>query len=711
MTTALRSSLHGLGISDARLSAVVESPTTTPTAPTATTTIPTTTTTTTTAAAPTPTTTTPTTPSKSNLKPTKTASPSFSTTSTAVEKPEPPAERIIVGIDFGTTHSAVAWAHTSTPEEYEVITQWPGQSGNDWGKVPSDIAYIKTATRDSTPTPTPAPALGERPGSVGSGKSGKTAKSGGEEGEEKEEEEEKELGYKWGFEVSPTDPNKLAYIKILLDPSQPRPTFVEPKKTVLPKGKQPVDIVTDYLTALKSYTYLTLSRRLGRSVLSTTPVEYVLTVPAVWSDKARQLTLAAAVAAGLGDPATGLRLITEPEGAAEYALRSIRPNAMKAGDCFTVCDAGGGTVDLITYRIASLLPLQLNEVAVGTGALCGAVYLDRRFEDFVAARLGATVLAPRARLQMMQYWETYMKREFTDSSPDGEAADDGATDFWVPVMGVADSDALGIRGGFLRVTRAEVKGIFDPVITQVLSLLAAQVQSVLASPAAAPISAILLVGGFGSSEYLFQRITAWSGSSIPIMQPRNAWTAVVRGAIIRGLAGPVIQTRLSRRHYGVVHDARYDAAKHAEAERVWHELRCEWVVRNRVQWYIRRGTPTRDSRVISFPFYRTINARDVVGEAHRLRTELWVCDDVEAPEKRGPGVRKLCSMVSEPVSVDRFVKMRNEKGAVFYRVDYSLDMTVTGGNVVYEMSLEAKGRAGAEGEEGRRVGRVEVQYE
>jgi len=40
-----------------------------------------------------------------------------------------------------TTHSAIAWAQTSSPEEYEVITHWPGQSGKDWGKVPSDICY------------------------------------------------------------------------------------------------------------------------------------------------------------------------------------------------------------------------------------------------------------------------------------------------------------------------------------------------------------------------------------------------------------------------------------------------------------------------------------------------------------------------------------------------------------------------------------------
>lgn len=74
------------------------------------------------------------------------------------------------------------------------------------------------------------------------------------------------------------------------------------------------------------------------------------------------------------------------------------------------------------------------------------------------------------------------------------------------------------------------------------------------------------------------------------MQPRNAWTAVVRGAIIRGLQGDIaaVQSRLSRRYYGVVHDSSFDPEKHSESEKKWHELRCEWVVRNRMQWYIRR---------------------------------------------------------------------------------------------------------------------------
>ena len=59
-------------------------------------------------------------------------------------------------------------------------------------------------------------------------------------------------------------------------------------------------------------------------------------------------------------------------------------------------------------------------------------------------------------------------------------------------------------------------------------------------------------------------------------------------------------------------------------------------------------------------------------------------------------------MTSEPVPVSKFSKHTNEKGEVFYRVDYSLDMTVTGGIVIYEMSLE--GREGT-------VGRVTTTYE
>jgi hypothetical protein len=64
----------------------------------------------------------------------------------------------------------------------------------------------------------------------------------------------------------------------------------------------------------------------------------------------------------------------------------------------------------------------------------------------------------RARFQMVQYWETYVKREFVLTDEDNDGSDDRegqaeGGEFWVPVMGVPDDDDRGVKGGFLKVAR------------------------------------------------------------------------------------------------------------------------------------------------------------------------------------------------------------------------------------------------------------------
>jgi hypothetical protein len=53
-----------------------------------------------------------------------------------------------------------------------------------------------------------------------------------------------------------------------------------------------------------------------------------------------------------------------------------------------VCDAGGGTVDLISYTVVKLQPIiEVKEAAPGTGALCGSTYVNRRFKEYLQSRL------------------------------------------------------------------------------------------------------------------------------------------------------------------------------------------------------------------------------------------------------------------------------------------------------------------------------------
>lgn len=57
-------------------------------------------------------------------------------------------------------------------------------------------------------------------------------------------------------------------------------------------------------------------------------------------------------------------------------------------DNYVVCDAGGGTVDLITYRVADNSPLRLEESVRGTGDVCGSVLLNQGFAEYLAGKLG-----------------------------------------------------------------------------------------------------------------------------------------------------------------------------------------------------------------------------------------------------------------------------------------------------------------------------------
>jgi len=84
-----------------------------------------------------------------------------------------------------------------------------------------------------------------------------------------------------------------------------------------------------------------------------------------------------------------LHIISEPEAAAVYALDAMDPDTINIGDTFVLCDAGGGTVDLISYTVLQLKPvLKISEATTGSGTLCGSSFLNRFFQRFLEDRLG-----------------------------------------------------------------------------------------------------------------------------------------------------------------------------------------------------------------------------------------------------------------------------------------------------------------------------------
>lgn len=60
----------------------------------------------------------------------------------------------------------------------------------------------------------------------------------------------------------------------------------------------------------------------------------------------------------------------------------------QVGDAITICDAGGGTVDLVSYEIVNLNPLELKELVPSTGGIAGSMMINKRFEEFVKSTVG-----------------------------------------------------------------------------------------------------------------------------------------------------------------------------------------------------------------------------------------------------------------------------------------------------------------------------------
>lgn len=116
-----------------------------------------------------------------------------------------------------------------------------------------------------------------------------------------------------------------------------------PNSTAYPRlgEKDSEKLVVDYLSSLKECAEWNLSETWGNQIVQETPLEYIITVPAIWTDKAQFKMRSCAEKAGMGRRDT-IQIVSEPEAAGMYALESMPNLGLGINDTFVVCDAGGG---------------------------------------------------------------------------------------------------------------------------------------------------------------------------------------------------------------------------------------------------------------------------------------------------------------------------------------------------------------------------------
>ncbi|OCL11764.1 hypothetical protein AOQ84DRAFT_361216 [Glonium stellatum] len=271
--------------------------------------------------------------------------------------------------------------------------------------------------------------------------------------------------------------------------------------------EEDIDIIADYLEQLFRHTKKRLIESEGYTDAS--PVEFVLCIPAIWKAKAaRQMQVAMGTAitkSGLGKLQNGsidnLFLVSEPEAAAACLLASEKTR-LETDDTFILLDAGGGTVDAITYTVDKDIPLRLRtEEVVPGGAMCGSSFINERLEDLLISKL-------KAHAYLEKNGETLSKiinGLVVDFERQGKKKmdlilQDHTAHFTIKIPGLLENKKKRFRDGKMYLTRKEAKKLFKPSLEGVARVMMDQLR--MAQQKGRKVKKIILIGGFGQSESL-----------------------------------------------------------------------------------------------------------------------------------------------------------------------------------------------------------------
>ncbi|RIA96135.1 hypothetical protein C1645_755808 [Glomus cerebriforme] len=247
-----------------------------------------------------------------------------------------------------------------------------------------------------------------------------------------------------------------------------------------------------------------------------------------------------------------LQLITEIEAAAIKCMKIMKEVTGPEGGAiikesdFLVVNCGGGIVELTLRR---LIGDKLVEKSSNSSKLCGSIYIDKEFLEFISKKVGTNAIE---NLQEKHYDQLqYMVTEFCKEvkllfTGDKKTYELNLEDICPNIKQyVADShkDELEKNEWNVEISYEDVKSMFDPIVEQIIQLIREQLNF------SKSCSTIFLVGGLSKSKYLQARIEQEFQQHIIV--PRQPLTAVVSGALEYGLNAKLIYSRVIDMTYGV----------------------------------------------------------------------------------------------------------------------------------------------------------------
>ncbi|XP_061164251.1 uncharacterized protein LOC133173280 [Saccostrea echinata] len=305
---------------------------------------------------------------------------------------------------------------------------------------------------------------------------------------------------------------------------------------------------------------------LSRASCSADDIRWVLTVPAIWGEQAKQMMQESAYQAGIQP--CNVMLALEPEVASVYVKeiqierQADELSKYRPGKKFLVMDLGGGTADLTAMEVAR--DGSLKQLFRACGGDWGGNKINDNFVKLLGELFGHSVIEKckyehKSDFLEIQHDIEVKKRKFSRSDSYKPLR------FEIPYSFVDTIE----KHHQIDLTKLVVKSSFNGKISMQhgnkLELTAECVETMLFNPVVnkikqetediiqklkGQIEDIMMVGGFSESKFVYDTIRE-TFPRIKILRASEAGLAVLKGAVLFGHTPRVISSRRCAFTYGV----------------------------------------------------------------------------------------------------------------------------------------------------------------
>ena len=354
-----------------------------------------------------------------------------------------------------------------------------------------------------------------------------------------------------------------------------------------------ITVISETLKFISNCALNKLSEQVGET-LHKEKIRWILTVPALWNEEHKLFMRKAAVKAGIisDENSFNLLLCLEPEGAS-IQVREDSEEALKKkitkGSIIVVLDCGGGTVDITINKMLCEPDEKFlsNEVLSSTGGCeWGSKYVDQNFENFLKEFLGEKLFAvyqknASMKIDILDAFEI-LKKKFNPENVKhsrlqlsylGENLTPDILKNLVNNYNLLHSNTkISQRGSSgIDLSNELMISFFEPLVNKIINKVKELLEETKQKAGYYP-KFIFLVGGFGESPYLRQKIKKeFELNELIVLIPKRPLVSVVRGACMFGLNPFSITSRIAKKTYGISTLGIFDEKKHPLNKKVMIE--------------------------------------------------------------------------------------------------------------------------------------------